>query len=65
MFVSLKTRVAIMDARVIFEPQHDKKKNNNKMTCAPIEDSDQFGHPPSLIRVFAVRGRNLDSLITH
>ena len=25
------------------------------MTCAPIEDSDQPGHPPSLIRVFAVR----------
>ena len=61
MFVSLKTRVAVMDARVIFEPQHDK----NKMTCAPIEDSDQFGHPPSLIRVFAVRGRSLDSLVTH
>ena len=25
------------------------------MTCAPIEDSDQPEHPPSLIRVFAVR----------
>ena len=25
------------------------------MTCAPIEDSDQSEHPPSLIRVFAVR----------
>ena len=24
------------------------------MTCAPSEDSDQPGHPPSLIRVFAV-----------
>ena len=35
-----------------FEPQHDK---TNKMTCAPSEDSDQPGHPPSLIRVFAVR----------
>ena len=35
-----------------YEPQHDK---TNKMTCAPIEDSDQPGHPPSLIRVFAVR----------
>ena len=29
---------------------HDK---TNKMTCAPSEDSDQTGHPPSLIRVFA------------
>ena len=26
-----------------------------KMTCVPSEDSDQPGHPPSLIRVFAVR----------
>ena len=33
------------------EPPHDK---TNKMTCAPSEDSDQPGHPPSLIRVFAV-----------
>ena len=27
----------------------------NKLACAPSEDSDQPGHPPSLIRVFAVR----------
>ena len=27
----------------------------NKMICAPSEDSDQPGHLPSLIRVFAVR----------
>ena len=32
------------------EPSHDKTK---KMACAPSEDSDQPGHPPSLIRVFA------------
>ena len=25
------------------------------MACAPSEDSDQFGHSPSLIKVFAVR----------
>ena len=35
-----------------FETAHDK---TNKMTCAPSEDSDQHGHLPSLIRVFAVR----------
>ena len=29
-----------------FEPEHDK---TNKMTCAPIEDSDQPGHMLSLI----------------
>ena len=34
------------------EPPHDK---SNKMACAPSEDSDQPGHPPSLIIVFAVR----------
>ena len=34
-----------------YEPPHDKTK---KMACAPSEDADQAGHPPSLIRVFAV-----------
>ena len=38
-----------MKAFFTFELQHDK---TNKMTCAPSED--QPGHPPSLIRVFAV-----------
>ena len=35
-----------------YEPPHDK---TNKMACAPSEDSDQPGHSPSLIRVFAFR----------
>ena len=35
-----------------FEPPHDK---TSKMACAPSEDSDLLGHPPSLIRVFTVR----------
>ena len=34
------------------------KKKNNKMTCAPSEDADQPGHPPSLIRVFTVRSKS-------
>ena len=34
------------------EPPHNK---TNKMACAPSEDSDQPGNPPSLIRVFTVR----------
>ena len=29
-------------------------KKTNKVTCVPSKDSDQPGHPPSLIRVFAV-----------
>ena len=28
---------------------------NQQSVCAPSEDSDQPGHSPSLIRVFAVR----------
>ena len=34
------------------EPPREK---NQQSECAPSEDSDQPGHPPSLIRVFAVR----------
>ena len=30
-----------------YKPSHDK---TNKMACAPSEDSDQPGHPPSLIK---------------
>ena len=36
----------------LFEPPLDK---TNKMTFVPSEDSDQPGHQPSLIRVFAMR----------
>ena len=35
-----------------FESPHDK---TNKITFVPSKDSDQPGHPPRLIRVFAVR----------
>ena len=35
----------------INERPHEKKQQND---CAPSEDSDQPGHLPSLIRVFAV-----------
>ena len=35
----------------LFEPRHDK---TNKVTVRPAK-TDQPGHPPSLIRVFAVR----------
>ena len=38
--------------RETVEPRHDK---TNKMACSPSKDSDQPGHLPSLIRVFAVR----------
>ena len=33
----------------------DASWQNQQNDCAPSEDSDQPGHPPSLIRVFAVR----------
>ena len=38
---------------------------NQQCGYAPTEDSDQPGHPPSLIRVFAVAWRKLGSLNTH
>ena len=43
---------------------HDK---TNKMACAPSEDSDQPGHPPSLIRLFAgcMMKAKLGPLATH
>ena len=44
------------------EPPHDK---TNKMACAPSEDSDQPGHPPSLIRVFAVRMKELAGVLSY
>ena len=44
----------IRDLTIVWqnEPPHDK---TNKMTCAPSVNSDQPGHPLSLITVFAVR----------
>ena len=41
-----------MNRFTVYEPPYDK---TNKMTYAPSEDSDQPGHPPSLIRVFTVQ----------
>ena len=40
------------DGSLLYEPLYDQ---TNKMTSVPSEDSDQPGHLPSLIRVFAVR----------
>ena len=42
----------IFDRKSYYEPPRDK---TNKTVCVPSEDSDQPGHPPSPIRVFAVR----------
>ena len=39
------------DPTLKIELHRDK---TNKMACAPSEDSDQPGHPPSLIRAFDV-----------
>ena len=39
------------------EPPHDK---TNKMACAPREDSDQPGHPPSLISLRCPHEESLD-----
>ena len=45
-----------------FEPPRDEI---HKMAWAPSEDSDQPGHPPSLIRDFAARMKKACSLTTH
>ena len=50
--ILLSPRTIYKQDKTAFEPRYDK---TNKMACAPSEDSDQPGHPPSLIRVFAVR----------
>ena len=49
-FKTLPSALSFQDHKK-YEPPHDK---TNKMACATSEDSDQPGHPPSLIRVFAV-----------
>ena len=53
-FLSTVNRLKKLLVTVVsaLEPPHDK---TNEMACAPSEDSDQPGYPPSLIRVFAVR----------
>ena len=52
MFEKLDARHNGVNSKLLKEPPHAK---TNKIVCAPSEDSDQPGHPPSLIRVFAVR----------
>ena len=47
---------------IYIEPQTDK---TNKMTSAPSKDSDQHGHPPSLISLHCQPERNFVSLATH
>ena len=45
------TKLCSFYSYMIHEPPHVK---TNQMACAPSEDSDQPGHPHSLIRVFTV-----------
>ena len=53
----------VKEEQITNEPRHDK---TDKMSVRPpSEDSDQPGHPPSLIRVFGVRMKNAWSLATH
>ena len=50
--VNIGNKILILGNMATNELPPDK---TNKMACAPSEDSDQPGHPPCLIRVFAVR----------
>ena len=49
---SLTITLDVKTSTTKYEAPHDKTK---EMACAPSEDSYQPGHPPSLIRGFAVR----------
>ena len=40
-------------------------KTNQQNDCAPSEDSDHPGHPPTLIKVFVVRMKKAWVLATH
>ena len=51
-FVHQESFSKILASKGNYEPRHDKNQHNKS---APSEDSDQPGHPPSLIRVFALR----------
>ena len=51
-FTSGKTYLVIQTWRIV---KWATTWQNQQSDCAPSEDSDQPGHPPSLIRVFAVR----------
>ena len=44
-YVNIIDKMQMEPIKILFEPPHDK---TNKVTCAPSEDSDQSGHPPSL-----------------
>ena len=46
-----KKEIQIQSSEVNHTNTYDK---TNKMTCAPIEDSDLPGHPPSLISLRCV-----------
>ena len=46
----------LMPKSYLLEPAHNK---TNQMACVPSKDTDQPGHQPSLIRVFAVRMKAL------
>ena len=50
-FFPLSISLIISTAETIWA----KTRQNQHSECVPSEDSDQPGHPPSLIRVFAVR----------
>ena len=51
--LDFKISVALLQSmQNLYELPNDK---TNEMAVAPSEDSDQPGHPPSLIRVFTVR----------
>ena len=50
-------RTFLLHGLLLYEPLYDQ---TNKMTSAPSEDSDQPGHPPSLISLRCSQEETLD-----
>ena len=53
---AINTEHKVLTICIPNKPPHDK---TNKMICAPSKDSDQPGHPPSLISLCCLPGESL------
>ena len=51
----MEVNAFLLYSRPYLQSNEQHRDKTNKMACAPSEDSDQPGHPPRLIRVFAIR----------
>ena len=57
-YLEYSIEIALLVWRIVLKWTSFVHKVTYKMACAPSEHSDQSGHPPSLIRVYAVLMKN-------